>query len=339
MLVNDDNNGSVANEEARPPEGEIAAEERLEQPENNSDEMNHSLRIPAIVLCSILGASAVLLFVGYLYIRRKEKQEQGMYKYELESSDSRGELEEVTPKRSILHPFSSPIKQKATFDTQEESPPHSPQQQQYLQDFGDAELPDLSLPDLDGGYSIGVDSCDSYARSENNRTLSNMSNSSQAPLSKRFNEINCSSSTSVAGESIVDNTHASSIVATASVITETLTAGPLQSRSRHRQSTGAHDDSDLPEECDYEDNASSDGDLCELGSIHLSSVLNIALAPKDTSNNFDMVWRSARTNEKESDDDDTDSIIDLKLDENLSDGDEEGWNESSLRKFSFDGEP
>ena len=85
-----------------------------------------------------------------------------MYKYELESSDSRGELEEATPKRSLLHQFSSHIKQKATFDTQEESPSHNPQQQQYLQDFGDAELPDLSLPDLDDGYSIDVDSCDSY---------------------------------------------------------------------------------------------------------------------------------------------------------------------------------
>ena len=37
--------------------------------------------------------------------------------------------------------------------------------------------------------------------------------------------------------------------------------------------------------------------------------------------------------------DDTDSIIDLQIDEIPSDDDEEGWDESRLRKFSFDGEP
>ena len=342
MLVNADSE-ILSKEEEDALEEKSPVEERTEQPPADSDGMNNSLRITAIVLCSVLGATAAGLLGGYFYVRRKEKRERQMYMYELESSDSRGELQEASPKKSILLPFSSPIKQKGTFDTQESHSP-SPQQQQFENGFEDAELPDLSLPDLDDGYSINIESCDfSYTRAEHNRTISDMSNISQAVSSKRFGvDLNFPSSTSLAGESIGEETQASSTVAAATVMTGILTAaGPLQAQTLSGQSDDSVNGSGPSRNYDNDDKSSSDGDLCELGNVHLSSVLDIndgaTVASKD--NNFDMVWRQTKGEDGVASDN-TDSIVDLKMDESLSDDvddDEEGWNESSNRKFSFDG--
>ena len=344
VLINADTNSeslSPKNEDAPTKEAEV--EERTEQPpgDSTSGSSNNSLRMTAIVLCSVLGATAIGLLGGYFYVRRKEKRERQMYMYELESSDSRGELQEAAPKRSIMHPFSSPIKQKGTFDTQESHSPSPQQQQHFLHDFEDAEHPDLSLPDLDGGYSIGIESCDfSYTRADHNRTISDMSNVSQAVSSRRFEEVNFPSSTSIAGDSIAEDTQASSTIAAATVMTGTLTTvAPLQMKQQG-QSDGSVNGSDPSENRDHDDISSSDDDLCELGNVHLSSVLDIndvaTVASRD--DNFDQVWRRTK-GEDSGGSDNTDSIIDLKMDDSPSDDDdEEGWHEARNRKFSFDGE-
>ena len=331
VLINADNNSEnlpLEEEGAQTQEAEV--EERTEQPPGDSSgSTNNSLRMTAIILCSVLGATAIGLLGGYFYVRRKEKREQQLYMYELESSDSRGELQEVAPKRSILHPFSSPIKQKGTFDTQES---HSPSpQQQFVRDFGDAELPDLSLPDLDDGYSIGIESCDfSYTQAQHNRTISDMSNVSQAASSRRFEEVNFRSSMSLAGGSIAEDTQASSTIAAATVMTGTLaTVAPMQAKTQSGQSDGSVNGSDPSENCDRDDI-----------SVHLSSVLDYDGATvASNGNNFDQVWRSAKGEDVNSgESDNTDSIIGESLSDDDDDDDEEGWNESRKRKFSFDGE-
>ena len=346
VLVNADKNSqNLPQEEEGAQTQEAGVESRTEQPPGDSSgPTNNSLRMTAIVLCSVLGATAIGLLAGYFYVRRKEKRERQIYIYELESSDSRGELQEAAPKRSILHPFSSPIKQKGTFDTQESHSPSPQQQQQFVRDFEDAELPDLSLPDLDDGYSIGIESCDfSYTQAQHNRTISDMFNLSQALSSRRFEEVvDFPSSTSIAGGSIAEDTQASSTIAAATVMTGTLTAvAPMQVKNQSGQSDSSVNGSDPSESRDHDDMSSSDGDLCELGNVHLSSVLDIndgaTVALKE--NNFDQVWRRTK-GEDSGESDNTDSIIDLKMDESPSDDDddEEGWNESRNRKFSFDGD-
>ena len=303
-----------------PEEGQEEVIESSEQPPPSGG-MSRSLKIFSIVLCSILGATAVGLLGGYFYIRRQERKGSG--EYELDESGSDGELHGAS--RKIIGVLPSPLRPKGTFDTQECSPsPHS-----FKKEFEEAEAPDLSLPDLDA-YSVGVESCDwSYGGESHARMASNISayNSLRgAPDPYKY-----SSSASLASESVAEEAYASeasevsSAVASASVVTGTLTntAALGDSGRRHLRPRGGGQAAfgsshEVQNSLGGNDSASTDDGLDALGGVKLNSVLQMdeaTVASKNTLN-FDHIWRHLprrRTPEVPSiESNDTDSAIEYK---------------------------
>mmetsp|Transcript_29577 Transcript_29577/g.65147 ORF Transcript_29577/g.65147 Transcript_29577/m.65147 type:complete len:871 (-) Transcript_29577:92-2704(-) len=288
--------------------------------------MSRSVKIFSIVLCSILGATALGLLGGYFYIRRQERKDSG--EYELDESGSDGELHRAS--RKIIGALPSPLRPKGTFDTQECSPsPHS-FKHEFEEAFEEAEVPDLSLPDLDA-YSVGVESCDwSYGGEFPARMVSKNSVSAYNSLRGAPDPYTYSSSASLASESVAEEAHASeaseasSAIASASVVTGTLTNTAALGDSGRRHLRPRGDQAAFSSSYDGQnslggnDSASTDDGLDALGGVKLSSVLQMdeaTVASKSTLN-FNHIWRHLprkRTPKVPSiESNDTDSAIEYK---------------------------
>ena len=299
--------------------------ESSEQPKESGG-MTQALKITSIVLCSVLGATAVGLLGGYFFIRRQERKQR--VEYELDESDSDGELHRSP--RKIIRALPSPIRPKGTFETQESSPsPH-----QIEQEFEDVVVPDLSLPDLDS-YSIGVESCDwSYG-----------GDGRKANCSSRYgpDPLIFSSSASLASESLAEESQvsqASSTIGSASILTGTLTNAVWDSGRRRPRPFEGHSSSglsyDVQNSFEGENRASTDEGLGALGDVKLNSVFQMdegTVVSKNTLN-FDRIWRQVSSTKRKAqsfESEDTDSVIDYK-----GHSSSEGGDTAKDRAYSFD---